>query len=619
MTAVDSSERVDLLQKISMHLRTEDPAQALQYASEGLVVANDIEYTAGKAGTNRVIGIIHATIGNYDLSLDHFLKSLELYEGLEDTLNMARLENNIGILYKQSDRPEAALVRYHKSLSLLSISPNPKTEGLVYNNMGVAFKNLKEYDSALLYYEKSIDLNTEHKFGSSLALNYTNMGVVNKHLKNYDESLSYYRKSLDLYQQQNNEIGIAKTLSNMAEVMILENKNEEAVMYLKDGEEIADKLKLKPVRLNIYESLIVASQNLGQTEQALNYSGKYIDLNDTLHRSQIDQELHNLTIKQEIASNTQKLADLAKDNELQTAALEKANLKNVLLTFIIVFALLVLGGFTYIYQKKHEVNHRLANINTEIKSQKDMLQSALKELKDKNIELDLLNKEKNYLINVVAHDLRSPLNQIQGLAGLVKMQEEKLSNDQREYLSKIDDSISMLSDRINQILDVSAIDSNSVNINLEHVSIRELLQQTVDEFEKAAQEKSITINTNLNGFDPMVLVDKTYVAQVFENLIGNALKFSNPGTKVNIELRERDGYVVTEVVDEGPGILTEEMPKLFKKFQSLSAQPTNGESSTGLGLSIVKKYTEAMNGKVWCESEFGVGSKFIVEFEKVAS
>jgi signal transduction histidine kinase len=101
--------------------------------------------------------------------------------------------------------------------------------------------------------------------------------------------------------------------------------------------------------------------------------------------------------------------------------------------------------------------------------------------------------------------------------------------------------------------------------------------------------------------------------QVLDNLISNAIKFSSCGKSVFVHVRGNEHSIYIEVQDEGQGISQEDQKKLFGKFARLSARPTAGESSTGLGLSIVKSMVEAMNGKIWCESEFGQGATFIVE------
>jgi signal transduction histidine kinase len=111
-----------------------------------------------------------------------------------------------------------------------------------------------------------------------------------------------------------------------------------------------------------------------------------------------------------------------------------------------------------------------------------------------------------------------------------------------------------------------------------------------------------------------VLADATVLTQVIENLVSNAVKYSPTGKNIYARLRRSPEGTRIEMQDEGPGLSAEDQKKLFGKFARLSAKPTGGEHSTGLGLSIVKKMVEAMNGKVWCESELGSGATFIVEF-----
>ncbi len=110
-----------------------------------------------------------------------------------------------------------------------------------------------------------------------------------------------------------------------------------------------------------------------------------------------------------------------------------------------------------------------------------------------------------------------------------------------------------------------------------------------------------------------VFLDKSAVNQILDNLVSNALKFSLPGKKVTLSVKQNEGKVRFEVQDEGPGLKEKDKTKLFSKFARLSAIPTAKESSTGLGLYIVKRLTTAMNGMIWCESEFGNGANFIVE------
>jgi signal transduction histidine kinase len=111
---------------------------------------------------------------------------------------------------------------------------------------------------------------------------------------------------------------------------------------------------------------------------------------------------------------------------------------------------------------------------------------------------------------------------------------------------------------------------------------------------------------------PEAYGDVGAVTQILDNILSNAIKYSPPFTHVDVLVTSRDGAVLMEVQDQGPGFSSEDMQRLYQKFARLSAQPTAGESSTGLGLSIVKKLVEAMNGTVRCESQSGEGARFTI-------
>ena len=128
-----------------------------------------------------------------------------------------------------------------------------------------------------------------------------------------------------------------------------------------------------------------------------------------------------------------------------------------------------------------------------------------------------------------------------------------------------------------------------------------------------ATEKSIVICEDLSS-DAIAIVDRGYADQVFENLLSNAIKFSPQNKKVYVSVVKKNGRIVAKVKDEGPGLSDDDKKKLFGKYQKLSAKPTGNETSTGLGLSIVKKFVEAMQGEIWCESTAGEGASFFVAF-----
>lgn len=250
------------------------------------------------------------------------------------------------------------------------------------------------------------------------------------------------------------------------------------------------------------------------------------------------------------------------------------------------------------------------------KSRRD-LRRKQRTLQKQNEELVALDSEKNHLIGIVAHDLKSPLNQVEGIIELIKMDKDSLSEEHKEYLSMIQSSINKQQEMILQILDLNAIDSQETNMNLTELNLGELLSEVTDRFTLSAQKKNIDIVQEIEKNETFVKADENFVTQIFQNLISNAIKFSPSNKKVYVSTQILEDNIRATVKDEGPGLSESDQKKLFGRFQKLSARPTGGEHSTGLGLSIVKKLTENMGGKVWCESAANEGASFIVEFNRI--
>ena len=228
-----------------------------------------------------------------------------------------------------------------------------------------------------------------------------------------------------------------------------------------------------------------------------------------------------------------------------------------------------------------------------------------------NRQLQKLNEEKNNLIGVVAHDLRSPVNQIKGLVDLIKM-DGRVDTTGSTYLGKVVDATERMTYMIDRILDADALDRMPLNLKLEDLDIASLLQRVVEDYSIVASKKDISLHLADNLHPCNVVADRNYLMQVFENLLSNAIKFSNNGSNVYADYFQSENEVRVGIRDEGPGILEEDKPRLFGKFQKLSARPTAGEASTGLGLSIVKRFIDNMEGRIWCESEPGRGATFYV-------
>lgn len=235
------------------------------------------------------------------------------------------------------------------------------------------------------------------------------------------------------------------------------------------------------------------------------------------------------------------------------------------------------------------------------------MQTALKELAGSNEHLVQLNLEKNEFLGIAAHDLKNPLSVILGCAELIQD-----ANDPR-YVNKMSGSIvaaaTRMRDLINDLLDANAIEEGKFASKIEPCDLHALVKQSIENNQTAATRKKITLC--LGATEGLwVKADRAATLQILDNLISNALKFSPPQTTVRVHTMPEADHMVVMVRDQGPGLSEDDQKKLFGKFTRLTARPTGGESSTGLGLSIVKRLAEVMGGSVHCHSVLGSGATF---------
>lgn len=234
-----------------------------------------------------------------------------------------------------------------------------------------------------------------------------------------------------------------------------------------------------------------------------------------------------------------------------------------------------------------------------------------KEVEERTIDLRKLNQEKNEILGVAAHDLKNPLSSIKMLAKFLCEDRTLSESEIIEFSNDILETSERMFDLIKNLLDVNAIEDGKIHIYPENYTLRDILSQSIKHYNDLASQKNIKLVNNID-MTANIHCDRTYFIQMLDNLISNAIKYSPYDKTVHLDHCQDDSNHYFSVKDEGPGISEEDQKKLFKKFSKLSARPTGGEHSTGLGLSIVKKLADLMGGNVHCESKLDEGAKFVL-------
>jgi two-component system sensor histidine kinase/response regulator len=232
-----------------------------------------------------------------------------------------------------------------------------------------------------------------------------------------------------------------------------------------------------------------------------------------------------------------------------------------------------------------------------------------RKLIEKQRELTGNNELKNKFIGIVAHDLRNPVISVRGFSELLIKDGNNFTEEQNEFLDIIHSTSQNMLAMINDLLDISRIESGNMQLTQKNGSLNKLIQERIQLIQLQADKKHITIHRDL-PLIPEVIFDAHRLGQAIDNLITNAIKFAPIGSNVYLSLRQNGELIDFSVTDEGPGIPREEQHLLFSEFHRLSIRPTAGETSTGLGLAIAKKIIEAHNGMIEFETQEGMGSTF---------
>lgn len=225
-----------------------------------------------------------------------------------------------------------------------------------------------------------------------------------------------------------------------------------------------------------------------------------------------------------------------------------------------------------------------------------------------------LDEMKSNFVSIAAHELRTPLTSIKGyLSVYMNDYKDKLDDDQKSLLNHIGSATEELLALVENLLNVSRIERGAMNLNLAEVNWDELLKGVVDDFQERATQKRIQLKFIEAANLSLIKVDKVRVLEVVSNLISNAINYTNPGGMIQVWAEKGENEIITHVGDNGQGIPAEAIPNLFTKFyrvtQGLTQGSTNAEGN-GLGLYISKAIVDMHKGKIWVESEVGVGSRF---------
>ncbi|MCR8560131.1 tetratricopeptide repeat-containing sensor histidine kinase [Mucilaginibacter sp. BJC16-A38] len=584
-----------------LYCQNSDYKKALFYYKRSLSAKLKLKELPGISRLYLDLGNVYNGMGAYSMGIDYYFKSLNIDTRLHNKSAIADDYNDIGYLLQNMNIYPKALTYYYKGLALYTQVHSSIGIAIIKQNIGEVFLAQGKYDDAIKYVNAALVIYLQQDNKDGICQLYGDLGLCALYKKGNTAALSYLQQSLTTAAVNHLDADRAMALTNIA---LYYNRNldyKRAYGYALQAKSWADHINSVLLRTAAYIQWIKALGGLQMYKEAFIAQQAFDQMTLSAHKDESVQKFTLYNTEYNYANKEkQQLLQRKADALLYRQKIRDQRLLNII--FFIITAAMVFIIALY-YRQKHKqmkINAKLSEKNQEVSQQKVDLDVQAEELNE-------LNKLKDRLISILAHDLRSPLSTLRGLFKL--LEDDTISHE--ELLVMIPGVVSKL-DYTSDFLDTLLFWINSQMENYHSAtkkfSVNEVIDLEYANCKEQAALKGITLTVRVTE-QLTAVADPNSVRIVIRNLVTNAVKFSSDGDCITISATKLDAAILVSISDTGTGMTTEQQNKLFKNRVD-SATGTGNESGTGMGLLFCKDLVEKCSGKIWVESQQGSGTAF---------
>jgi signal transduction histidine kinase len=645
-TEKNDSVRLELLIQLSAQAEFSDYRRARSYSDQAMEVARRINNTWAQSKMLFRLATLETLEGDYSGALKYDMRYLALFSQTSDSSSLARALNDVGSDYRDLGEYQEAYDYLAQGYSLVKQMHKRSHQdslilAIILHNMGSVFTQLEQFDIALGYLAASEKISEQIGDPEGPAYTYNEKGELFLKKKDFGQSEKFLKAALqearnlkisllipivhlhmaDLWQARkdhqlsllyydsvileqtvvNNRFGLAEAALGKGSLLMLSGKYDEALQLYQTSLNDAQHLNASNLQLECYQKLADLFEAKKDFKQSLYYLKEENSLREEIFNQGELERLIQSQIRLNLDDKDVEIAALSEARTLQADELRRQELvRNIL---VIVVALTVILLFS-VYRSAH----RRKRIN-------DLLLQHQEDMKKRSQELEQLNEVKDKFFSIISHDLRSPMNSLG--ATLELLNQQNLSPAEFSELSK-DLRVQFDHTRtlINNLLNWTLVQMDKLKIQPEKVVLHRKVEESFEAL-GYLYDKSITME-NLVDTKVMAYADPNIVNLVLRNLILNAIKFTKSGGRIGVAAESKYNEVVVSVSDNGIGILPEYRESIFKKTSGYSTRGTANEKGTGLGLILCKEFVEKNGGRIWFETEVGVGTTFYFSLPKEA-
>lgn len=598
LDTVSEEGKAALLNQISWDIRNVDASLSKDYGLMAVDQAKKMEDPYQLMRAYSFTGVAFRNMGYYEEALNYYSKGLDLALELKNQEQQCYGYINIANLYIYLNNPKEAEIHLKKVKPTIERIDKANISGYYYLNVGRIHLEFGRFEEALANINRSLDIRikSENVTGQSVCKKY--IGDVYLKMLDYRLAESNYKQSLRIMKQENDRDLHAAALNGLANAQLgykdLSSAAANAKKSLRISNQVSSLLRAKKAN----ETLAAIAKQKGALLDMDQYLQEVIRIKDQLYTEDLQKQTERFAF-------TLQNRELSYEKEMQRLQFA-ADKKRILIVGISISAMLVIliagGAWAYVSHRKATLQRRhLEMVQKQNSLLEEKVATRTQELKEKNESLEKLSMYKEELTQMIAHDLKNPLNTVIVLS-------EKGNSEQMQYISHAGNS---MLEMVNNMLDVHKFEEAGMVLARENHTISHLLEEARQQVLVLLQAKSITlqfvIDTSIS-----IHVDKELFTRVFTNLLTNAIKYSIAGQTITLLTKadESTKEITISVVDEGIGISNEFLPYVFDKYRQAAAKKSGKSGATGLGLAFCKLAVEAHGGAISVVSAPGLGSTF---------
>ncbi|MDX2129611.1 MAG: tetratricopeptide repeat-containing sensor histidine kinase [Chloroherpetonaceae bacterium] len=646
---IADSNSILALNRASIYFENILPDSAISLSRLSIELAEKVKFKKGEAEALFNLAYAADNKGNFQNAIENYLKALSIEYELQDTAKILTTYNRLVSLFGESENSQLREKYYQEAITLTQNPLYDEIKARIHVSKAIYTDDLTEKISL---YRTAVNMLEKLDFPNRLSLYYSFLGRALARNKQYEEGEVFLWKAIKLAEKIGDKRKIADSYYGLAEMNVAATRLTNAVSYfklaIKNYTELgksSDKTnaafayrELSKISLGtgdlvsaidfgksslrftqeageiglqteIYEYLSSLYEKKKDFSTALAYHKRFAELADSTKMMESNEKISSLELRLRNQLKDREIELLRTENALKASEAEQNKLlRNALIGIIILTIVVVILIYRqFVIKKRSELT--LSEKNAQ-------LNEAVVFAERERLRAEEASIMKTEFLNIAAHDLKNPLQTVLGFSSLIG--EHKSANEDINRMSRVVQSSTVRMIRIiDEVLNLANIESPTFELYKVNTDLGLLLSQVIEQnlpnAEKKGQKLNLTLSTSSFQGNLFADIDLERMHEVLDNLISNAIKYSNPQKSIWVSAERLEGKIVIKVKDEGLGLTEEDTKRLFGKFSKLSARPTGGESSTGLGLAIVKQLVELHGGSIFAQSDGkNKGSTFVL-------